>query len=368
MKLDYHHSGLQFFFITITLIGRRKLLSRLIDEKHRPELLPFGELIKAALVAFHGAFPAATISDFVIMPDHVHFLLIANYAIDPRFNPLWATHRLIDAVEMAWNGRGQAPEPPLATLYAKAIAQARNYAANLHGRGSGAEQKAANLHGRGSGAPEQKAANLHGRGSGAPEPPSLPPLFDRSCYLELSFDSRQLKAIRRYIKLNPARALWKLRHPERFLRLTNLRYPTLDPARRWEGMGDPTLLASPFLYHVRLTLKKTVAEHAATIDELMEKARSGHIMVSGFISPGEKELLRRLKAEPRCRFIKMVPYALPPRYDPSAEDSRELAADRLLILSGFPEGVANLETGFRARCLAMNDMAARLCEAAQNRA
>ena len=361
MKLNDHHSGLQFFFITITLIGRRKLLSRLIDEKHRPELLPLGELVKAALVAFHGAFPAATISDFVIMPDHIHFLLIANYAIDPRFNPLWASHRLIDAVEMAWNGRGQAPEPPLADLYTQAITQARNYAANLQRR------ETANLHGRGSGA-EQETANLLGRGSGAPEPPSFPPLFDRSCYLELSFDSRQLKATRRYIKLNPARAIWKLRHPERFLRLTNLHYPTLDPARHWEGMGDPTLLASPFLCHVRLTLKKTVEEHAATLDELMAKARCGHILVSGFISPGEKDLLRRLKAEPRCRFIKMVPYALPPRYDPSAEDSRELAADRLLILSGFPEGVANLETGFRARCLAMNDMAARLCEAAQNRA
>ena len=116
MKLNFHHSGLQFFFITITMIRRRKLLSRLIDEKHRPELLPLGELVKAALVAFHGAFPAATISDFIIMPDHIHFLLIANYAIDPRFNPLWASHRLIDVVEMAWNGRGQAPEPtpPLA--------------------------------------------------------------------------------------------------------------------------------------------------------------------------------------------------------------------------------------------------------------
>ena len=115
---------------------------------------------------------------------------------------------------------------------------------------------------------------------------------------------------------------------------------------------------------MRLTLRKTVEEHAEKIATILEKARHGHIPVSGFISPGEKELLRRLKADPLCRFIKMVPYALPPRYDPSAEDSRELAADRLLILSGFPQGVANLETGFRARCLALNDMAARLCAAA----
>ena len=322
MRLNFHHAGLQFFFVTLTLAERRPVLSRLVDEKSRPALLPPGETVKAALVALHGRFPAATVSDFVIMPDHVHFLLIVDYAKDPAFNPLWATHRLMDAVEGAWKGRGQAPEPPVG---------------------------------------EEGA--FRGRGSGAPEPPSFP-RFNRSCYLELSFDARQLKAIRHYIRLNPARKIWKLRHPERFTRLANLRHFTLDPARRWDGMGNPTLLASPFLLHVRLTLRKTVEEHAEEIATILEKARHGHIPVSGFISPGEKELLRRLKADPLCRFIKMVPYALPPRYDPSAEDSRELAADRLLILSGFPQGVANLETGFRARCLALNDMATRLCAAA----
>ena len=326
MRLNFHHAGLQFFFVTLTLAERHPVLSQLVDEKSRPALLPPGETVKATLVAFHDRFPAATVSDFVIMPDHVHFLLIVNYAKEPAFNPLWATHRLMDAVEEAWGeawkGRGQAPEPPTG-----------------------------------------ENGVILGRGSGAPEPPSFP-RFNRSCYLELSFDARQLKAIRHYIRLNPARRLWKLRHPERFARLTNLRHFTLDPARRWDGMGNPTLLASPFLLHVRLTLRKTVEEHAEEIATILEKARHGHISVSGFISPGEKELLHRLKTDPLCRFIKMVPYALPPRYDPSAEDSRELAADRLLILSGFPQGVANQETDFRARCLALNDMAARLCAAA----
>lgn len=304
MRLNFHHAGLQFFFVTLTLAERRPVLSRLVDEKSRPALLPPGETVKATLVALHDRFPAATVSDFVIMPDHVHFLLIVDYAKDPAFNPLWATHRLMDAVEEAWGeawkGRGQAPDPPTG-----------------------------------------ENGVILGRGSGAPEPPSFPH-FNRSCYLELSFDARQLKAIRHYIRLNPARRLWKLRHPERFARLANLRHFTLDPARRWDGMGNPTLLASPFLLHVRLTLRKTVEEHAEEIATILEKARHGHIPVSGFISPGEKELLHRLKADPLCRFIKMVPYALPPRYDPSTEDSRELAADRLLILSGFPQGVANL--------------------------
>ena len=127
-------------------------------------------------------------------------------------------------------------------------------------------------------------------------------------------------------------------------------------------MGDLTLLSSPFLLHVRLTLRRSAEEHASEIATILEKARQGFMPVCGFLSPGEKELLRQFKAEPYARFIRMVPHALPPRYDPSAEDSRELAADRLLILSAFPprtdDGIGTL----RARCLRMNDLAAALCE------
>lgn len=78
---------------------------------------------------------------------------------------------------------------------------------------------------------------------------------------------------------------------------------------------------------------------------------------------------RQLKAI--RRFIKLLPHALPPRYDPSAEDSRELAADRLLILSGFPDtpplSPIEMRTNpaaahaFRRNCLALNDLAAAIC-------
>ena len=280
MKMQFHHASRQFFFITIA-IERRSApqgfggaapvpsprsapqggLSRLVDERSRPALLPCGEIVKALLVAMHRCFPCATISDFVIMPDHVHFLLIVDYSQDPTFSPLWATHRLMDAAEILW-------------------------------------------------------------------------------------------------------ALWKARHPDRFIRFANIRHPVLDPARRWDAMGNLTLLASPFLHHVRLTMRKTVEEHAAEIDSIMERAVRGLVPVSGFISPGEKELLRRLKAEPQARFIKTVPFSLPPRYDPSAEDSRELAADRLLILSGFPQGTPDSRENLRARCNIMNSLAAALCSKA----
>jgi hypothetical protein len=211
------------------------------------------------------------------------------------------------------------------------------------------------------------------RGGAGARAPVRSVVFARDCYIELSFDSRQLKAVRRYIKLNPARAIWKARHPDLFIcyrAIKSERFAAFAP-RRFDAIGALPILGSPFLFHVRLTLKKTVAEHEAAIQEIVEKARHGMVPVSGFISPGEKEALRRLKAEPSARFVKLLPHALPARYDPSAEDSREIAAGRLVILSAFPDTPAVAPSAmkrdpaashrFRQNCLAMNDLAARLC-------
>ena len=377
MKLQFHHAGRQFFFITIAIERQgtpQGGLSRLVDERSRPALLPCGEIVKALLVAMHRCFPCATISDFVIMPDHVHFLLIVDYSQDPTFSPLWATHRLMDAAEILWalergTDGGSAPEPPAALAQAIAAARANRGQLIVGNHAVLPLQQEA---------PTQQGWQSTPQGFGGCKPPSVPDeaaavpahgtagamRWNRRCFIELSFDARQLKAIRRYIRLNPARALWKARHPDRFIRFANIRHPVLDPARRWDAMGNLTLLASPFLHHVRLTMRKTVEEHAAEIDGIMERAVRGLVPVSGFISPGEKELLRRLKAEPQARFIKTVPFSLPPRYDPSAEDSRELAADRLLILSGFPQGTPDSRENLRARCNIMNSLAAALCSKA----
>ena len=394
MKMQFHHAGRQFFFITIAIERHPKAnltpqegLSRLVDERSRPALLPCGEIVKALLVAMHRCFPCATISDFVIMPDHVHFLLIVDYSQDPTFSPLWATHRLMDAAEILWalergTDGGSAPEPLEAdAALSKAITLARqNFGQLIVGNHAVLPQPISTLQGFGGAAKDSPTLQGFGgavtkqshpagvRGLQAPvrSPQSAPqgPRWNRRCFIELSFDARQLKAIRRYIRLNPARALWKARHPDRFIRFANIRHPVLDPARRWDAMGNLTLLASPFLHHVRLTMRKTAEEHAAEIDGIMERAVRGLVPVSGFISPGEKELLRRLKAEPQARFIKTVPFSLPPRYDPSAEDSRELAADRLLILSGFPQGTPDSRENLRARCNIMNSLAAALCSKA----
>ena len=395
MNLAFSHIGKRFFFITLALEDRPEVLSELVGEQSRPKLTAFGEIAKAAFVAVHQVWPAATLSDFVIMPDHLHFILIVNYEISPDFNPLFFSHILMTAIEDGWEQalklRGQAPEPPtglpeMATLMREALEEARAIATEINRlkRERGLARDAALVEiARLSPAyaarfwrnPRIRPYLIHGQGSGAPEPPAVLglPRFDRRAYIELAFTAPMLRTIRHYIKLNPARRLWKLAHPDRFLCHPNINAQLLKrlPPRRWQGMGNLTLLGSPFLFHVRLTLKKSVAEHEAAIYEIVDKAKHGWVPVSGFISPGEVEALRRLKATPGTRFIKMLPCALPPRYDPTAKDSRELAADRLLILSGFAETppvpardirkYLAASHQFRANCLAMNDLAAELC-------
>ena len=408
MRLEYSRAGKQFFFITLGVAERRPVLSRLIDEKSRPELTKLGEMVKAALRALHRVWPAVTVSDYVIMPDHIHYLLIVDYGRDKLISPLFLAHRLADVVEMAAaeakeRTGARTPEPPSARVADQDAAfdtEPPNGAANEKQL---AEERVAKMAGLfkaaveaanrsaaagslkvetglrfgetalGAGAVGTGAVGARAGGAGA-RAPVRSVVFARDCYIELSFDSRQLKAIRHYIKLNPARALWKLRHPDLFLCHRAIKAHRLAPLApmSFDGVGALTLLGSPFLFHVRLTLKKTVTEHAAAIEEIVEKARRGMVPVSGFISPGEKEALRRLKAEPRARFVKLLPYALPSRYDPSAEDSREIAAGRLLILSPFRDtpGISSLEMkrdpsashAFRRNCLAMNDIAAKLCE------
>jgi len=377
MKLQFRHQGRQFFFVTLTLEGRPQALSRLVDAATAPELTAAGETALAVMLALHAVFPCATLSNRVIMPDHIHFLLIANYELMPTFNPLWVSFMLMEAIEAAWSlkERGQAPEPPFdpVALLRETVARGRREAAEINrlmAQGLSRDEALATLR-----LPGRGGLSKQGRGGVAPVRSAL--RFDRRAYIELSFDARQLKAIRHYIKLNPARTLWKRAHPDRFMRFANIRHAILDPACRWSAMGNLTLLGSPFLLHARLTLKKTLAEHEPAIAEIIEKAKQGWVVVSGFISPGEVALLQRLKATPRARFIKLMPCSLPTRYDPSAEDSRELAADRLLILSGFTNtphisplamrrdpAASHL---FRQNCLTLNDQAAALCAKAQTR-
>lgn len=305
--MRFQRHGRQFFFFTFCVEGRRPVLARIAkgrgakppespaasprgggNAEAHAELLPGGELVPAFLKSLHGRNPALVASDFVVMPDHVHFVLIVDFDRDPGFRPLSFAHRFME------------------------------------------------------------------------ETAESPAFWEPDFWIALSFSSRQLSAIRRYIRHNPARALWKAEHPDLFVRHAGVRHPILDPSLRWSACGRLTLLGSPFLFPVRLTRRRTADAQEPEIAEALDRARCGMIPVCGFLSPAERELQRRLRAEPRARWIKMVQHGLPSRYDPSVEDSRAFAGGRLLVLSSFPPEIPFSPIS-RENCGLMNERIRNLC-------
>lgn len=304
MKLKFDKSGRRFFFLTFCVRRRKPVLSRLISErdtngkiKARVEPTVLGERIAALWRGVHARHPALTASNFIIMPDHVHLLLIVNYPVEPNFDLLdWFQHFLREGEELLSKDLGVSAEE----------------------------------------------------------------VWEEKFWILLVNAGTPLAAVRHYIKMNPVRKAWKSANADFFVRHTNIRHASLDSRLMWTAIGNLTLLASPFMFPVRLTRKKSVVEHLPEIERMVADARRGMIPVCGFLSPGEKELERRLREEPDTRWIKTVAHGLPPRFDPTVEDSRYLAEGRQLVLSSFALDVPVFPVNYD-NCHLMNARNEELC-------
>lgn len=263
----------------------------------RVELTSLGERVAALWRGIHARHPALTASNFVVMPDHVHALLIVNYPAEPNFDILDWFHRFLREGE---------------ELLAKDL-------------GVVAEE-----------------------------------VWEEKFWILLVNAGKPLAAVRHYIKMNPVRKAWKTVNSDFFVRHTNVRRATLDPRLTWTAIGNLTLLASPFMFPVRLTRRKSISEHLPEIELMVAAARRGMIPVCGFLSPGEKELERRLREEPDTRWIKTVAHGLPARFDPTVEDSRFLSEGRQLVLSSFALDVPVFPVNYD-NCHLMNARNEELC-------
>lgn len=94
-----------------------------------------------------------------------------------------------------------------------------------------------------------------------------PFVWEDHFWLLLVNAGRPLAAVRKYIKMNPARKMWKRLNPDRFVRRSGLKHAVLDPSLSWTAIGDLTLLANPFMFPVRLTRKMTVEQHLPEIEQ-----------------------------------------------------------------------------------------------------
>ena len=126
-----------------------------------------------------------------------------------------------------------------------------------------------------------------------------------------------------------------------------------DQAAHLIGIGNPALLAEPLLGFIA---SRQCPGHVfiETLERVPHWAKAGRVLVSGFHSPLEQQVLHSLLRR-QGRAVKVLARHLPPDrdYRPTTEEREPLAQGRLLILSASP---ATETRTTRASALARNGL------------
>lgn len=160
-----------------------------------------------------------------------------------------------------------------------------------------------------------------------------------------------IEAVDRYIAYNPLK--WQLMHGQPgYLRIKEpLSSPRLDTGDYWKGVGN-TMLLAPETPMAALRVSMKVRDFAPVVARMQSAVEKGWVIISGFISKGEREVLKMLSSNKGARFIRIRPSCIPNvRFRPESMILGALAESRYLEIAK-----GNDETEFsRSACLELND-------------
>lgn len=306
-------------FITIALEPRRWLLGNIIDGKVNHSLLG----IKAAGALDDMPRLNAGISVFgrVVMPDHIHFncaiapdlnepLKILGGAIRRFKNYITAEAKRSLAINAALFPNGQAP------IIGNAIS------------------------------PSNPLRSIDGQAA-------LGQIWQQGYHDYLLISRQMIDSTERYIAYNPLK--WSVMYDSNgMLRIKEpLSSPRLDCGDYWKGVGNIDLL-SPEEKLVSLRISRSVDSPIGIrkVVERMERAvDKGFIIISGFISKGERAVRDMLCARKDAKFIRVLPSCIPnKKFKPESIYVTPFAENRYLEIAR-----GNDETEFgRSACLDLN--------------
>ena len=186
----------------------------------------------------------------------------------------------------------------------------------------------------------------------------LPPVFTEMPFVRPLSRRGQLRAMIRYVQMNPQRLATKRLMPGFFRVQKGIEIA----GRSYDGVGNVALLHEECydVVHVRSVWVKA-AERGERKDlrdymnSRVLKARKGVVMVSPFISPQEKQVMQVLLDEQRP-FILLADNGFREYYKPSDNLFDACAEGRLLILSPWQYDAGKRHIS-RADCMALNAMA-----------
>jgi hypothetical protein len=189
----------------------------------------------------------------------------------------------------------------------------------------------------------------------APSHP-LPPLWEQGYNDRILSGAGQLDILKKYIIDNPRRALIKRQHPEMFhIHTINIAGATC------QAIGNIALLHAQHKAVVYCSRRLNARELATRSAELLAAARHETVLVSPFISPGERQIEKTALHE-SLPIIKLVDNGFPEYYKPQGEYFELCAQGKLLLISPFSYSNQKV-TLTREMCNKLNALAINITSA-----
>lgn len=178
------------------------------------------------------------------------------------------------------------------------------------------------------------------------------PIFEKGYNDRIIGPKRSLDTVFRYIRTNPHRLAVRKFYPDFFRKVYNV---TIG-GTKCQTYGNQFLMRNPFKEQVVIHRSDNEQTRANNRDLWLYTAANGGVLVSPFISPGEKEI-RKEAEQIGGKIILISNQFMDERYKPFSHDFELCCEGRLLIVSIGTETISKLS---RQSCLAMNTIAATL--------
>ena len=298
-------------FITIATEPRRPLFGEI--KGGRVVLTSLGEKVAEALQAMSRLNPGLLLFGCVVMPDHVHFnCALAPGLVEPLKVLGWAIRRFKNHT----------------TKLAKLAEHSSAIKSVVTGPAGGNRFDGQTVFGQTT-------------------------IWQQGYHDYLLLSRQMIDSTERYIAYNPMK--WELMYGEEGgLRVVEpLSSPRLDIGDYWKGVGNIALL-SPEVKMVSLRVSREVATPAAIANVVKRIERAvdkGYVIISGFISKGERAVRDMLARRRDAKFIRILPSCIPNRrFKPESVYIEPFAENRYLEIAR-----GNDETDFgRRACLDLN--------------
>ncbi len=333
-------------FITIPTAPRRNIFGRISGNEVC--LSQLGKHVADALDAMPRLNSGLRLYGRVVMPDHIHF----NVYLQPGLNePLKV---LGNAIRRFKNHT---------TKLAKLLADHRSAITTTTPHGP-AIALAPITSSDGRSAQPRPPSSADGRAASDSPPSSadgrsaigqnamIGQLWQQGYHDRLCLTRTFIDATERYIRYNPLK--WALMHDaDHTLRIHEpLDSPRFADGDYWKGVGNTALLGTgEKIAALRISRRCSPTQIDAAVRRMEAAVDKGYIILSGFISPGEKAVRDMLCTRADARFIRILPSCIPnARFKPESRYVPAFAAGRYLEI-----GRGNDEVTFgREACLDYN--------------